>query len=380
MSDRLSAAAFDALVERSDGVVLLVVDARLRIVRAGPAAAELAERPTASLPGMSLIAAFGSAALDAVCRQAAATGEVATGEAELGRAGEHIFAVNAVPLVDPRLEAGEQRAIVVAMQDVGTLRRVERVRRDFVANISHELRTPLASIKLLAETLSAGAVGDAATAHDFTVQIERETDHLAQLVDELLDLSMIESGETTLRIEPLDPAVVLEEVATRIGPVAARRGVRVRIEPAEHDDGPVRMAGDATRIAQALLNLAHNAVKYSNPGGEVRLGWEARESRVRLSVADDGIGIARSHQGRIFERFYKVDRARTVERPEAPSDVIGGSAGLGLAIVRHIAEAHHGGVGFTSTEGVGSTFWIDLPRAQPDAESSPQPGGDGASR
>lgn len=378
MIDRLSAAAFNALVERSDGVVLLVVDARLRIVRAGPAAAELAERPTHSLPGMSLIAAFGSAALDAVCRQAAATGEAATGEAELGRAGEHIFAVNAVPLDGQGI--GEHRAIVVAMQDVGTLRRVERVRRDFVANISHELRTPLASIKLLAETLSAGAVGDAATAHDFTVQIERETDHLAQLVDELLDLSMIESGETTLRIEPLDPAVMLDEVATRIGPVAARRGVAVRVVPTEHDDGPVRMAGDATRIAQALLNLAHNAVKYSNPGGEVRLGWEARESRVRLSVADDGIGIARTHQGRIFERFYKVDRARTAERPEAASDVIGGSAGLGLAIVRHIAEAHHGGVGFTSTEGVGSTFWIDLPRAQPDAESSPQPGGDGASR
>ena len=133
---------------------------------------------------MSLIAGFGSAALDALAREAAAAGEAVSGEAVVGRGGERTFAVDAVPMQS----VASEPLVVLALHDVTTLRRVERVRRDFVANISHELRTPLASIKLLAETLSAGAVDDLATARDFTLQIERETDHLAQLVDELLDL------------------------------------------------------------------------------------------------------------------------------------------------------------------------------------------------
>ncbi|HET7685879.1 MAG TPA: HAMP domain-containing sensor histidine kinase [Candidatus Limnocylindria bacterium] len=159
----------------------------------------------------------------------------------------------------------------------------------------------------------------------------------------------------------------------------SRRGVAVRVEHPAAAGEPAWLAGDAGRIGQAMLNLAHNAVKYSNPGGEVRLGWEERANRLRLFVADDGIGIARAHQGRIFERFYKVDRARTAERPDDPAHPIGGSAGLGLAIVRHIAEAHHGSVGFVSAEGVGSTFWIELPRAQDGAPTSVQPDGGGTS-
>jgi two-component system phosphate regulon sensor histidine kinase PhoR len=117
---------------------------------------------------------------------------------------------------------------------------------------------------------------------------------------------------------------------------------------------------DAARIGQALLNLAHNAVKYSRPGGEVRLGWEPSTAGVRFTVADDGIGISEAHQQRIFERFYKVDRSRAQEADDAAG---GGSAGLGLAIVRHIAEAHGGSVGVRSVEGEGSTFWIEVPTA-----------------
>ena len=116
---------------------------------------------------------------------------------------------------------------------------------------------------------------------------------------------------------------------------------------------------DPDRLGQALLNLAHNAVKYSHHGGEVRIGWEVVDERVRFSVADDGIGVPEAHQARIFERFYKVDRSRARD-PESP---LGGSAGLGLSIVRHIAEAHGGSVGVSSEEGVGSTFWIEIPVA-----------------
>ena len=351
MTGPSSSAAFEALLARRGGDLLILVDDRLRIWRTGQEATSLAGRGDASINGMSLIAAFGSASLDAVARQAAASGEATTGEAALGRLGTRHFAVDAVPLDDGGL--------VISLHDITTLRRIERVRRDFVANISHELRTPLTSIKLLAETLSSGTVEDEATMRDFATQIERETDHLAQLVDELLDLSMIESGETKLALESLDPEEIVADLVGRIGPVAERGGVVVSRLPAPASD--VRALADPARLGQALLNLAHNGVKYSQPGGEVRIGWEPVGERVRFSVADDGIGVPEAHQQRIFERFYKVDRSRARERDARE---LGGSAGLGLAIVRHIAEAHRGAVGLLSEEGIGSTFWIEVPRSE----------------
>jgi len=347
VTDPPGSAAFDALLARRGGDVLVLVDGQLRIERAGPEAADLADRTEAAMRGMSLIAAFGSAPLDALARQAISSGGVVSGEASLGHLGGRRFAVDAVPL-----ESG----LVLSLHDVTALRRMERVRRDFVANIGHELRTPLTSIKLLAETLTAGSVDDPAMLRDFAAQIEREADHLAQLVVELLDLTTIESGETQLSLEALDPESAVTDSVERIGPVAERREVRIR--RLEAPDTSTRALADATRLGQALLNLAHNAVKYSHPGGEVRIGWEPVDGRVRFTVADDGIGVPAAHQPRIFERFYKVDRARSRD-PEA--DQLGGSAGLGLAIVRHIAEAHRGSVGLTSEEGVGSTFWIEVP-------------------
>jgi two-component system phosphate regulon sensor histidine kinase PhoR len=354
--DPLAAEAFAALIERTGGDLLLVVDRQLRITRAGAGAALLAQRPAAELQGMSLIAAFGSAPLDALARNAARSRSALLGDAELGPRGSRAFAVDAVPL-----ESGD---VVLSLHEITALRRAERVRRDFVTNISHELRTPLASIKLLAGTLAAGPIEDPDTNSQFVLQIEREVDHLAQLVDELLDLSMIESGETTLNIEPVEPRAVLANVADRIGPVAARRGSVVRQLPEPQGIERVRAAADATRLGQALLNLAHNAVKYNRSGGEVRLGWEPSVAGVRFTVADDGIGISAAHQQRIFERFYKVDRSRAHEAEDALG---GGSAGLGLAIVRNIADAHGGSVGVASVDGVGSSFWIEVPRA-PDAD------------
>ncbi|HYI65637.1 MAG TPA: ATP-binding protein [Candidatus Limnocylindrales bacterium] len=350
MTGASTSGAFEALLARRGGDLLILVDDRLRIVRAGQEAASLADRGDSSLHGMSLIAAFGSASLDAVARQAAASGAATTGEADLGRLGARQFAVDVVPLADGGL--------VISLHDITALRRIERVRRDFVANISHELRTPLTSIKLLAETLSSGSVDDDVTMRDFAMQIERESDHLAQLVDELLDLSMIESGKTKLSLETLDPEEVVTDLVARIGPVAERGGVTLRRLPPPSSE--VRALADPARLGQALLNLVHNGVKYSHPGGEVRVGWEPLDERVRFSVADDGIGVPEAHQQRIFERFYKVDRSRARERDARE---LGGSAGLGLAIVRHIAEAHDGSAGLSSEEGLGSTFWIEVPRA-----------------
>ena len=343
------AAAFEALLGRRSDHLLLLVDDDLRVSRAGPEAAALAERETEALAGMSLIAAFGSAALDAIARRALVDGGAA-GDAALGPLGARQFAVDAVSL--------DSGGLVLSLHEVTALKRVERVRRDFIANISHELRTPLASIKLLAETLAEGAVDDPGTRRDFATQVEREADHLAQLVNELLDLSMIESGETKLAVASTDPDEIVGDCVARIGPVAERREVRVRRMPPPESDA--RAVADPVRLGQALLNLAHNAVKFSRPGGEIRIGWEVAGDRVRFSVADEGIGVPDAHQQRIFERFYKVDRSRARERE---TDHLGGSAGLGLSIVRHIAEAHGGAAGLSSEEGVGSTFWVDVPRA-----------------
>jgi len=340
-----------AILSRHGDDALIVTDGHLRIREASAEAASLAERPREQMRGLSLIAALGSAPLDELGRAALAVGEPRSGEAALGRMASRQFEAEAVPLA-----SGD---VLLWLHEVTAARRAAQARRDVVANISHELRTPLASIKLLAETVSSGAVDDAATMADFATQIEREVDHLAQLVDELLDLSMIESGETKLAIEPIDPEEVVAGCVERITPVAERREVTVRRLP---PGGPpeVRAAADQGRLGQALLNLAHNAIKYSHHGGEVRIGWSVVGDRVRFGVADDGIGVPESHQARIFERFYKVDRSRARE-PE--SEPLSGSAGLGLAIVRHIAEAHRGGVGLESAEGVGSTFWIEVPRA-----------------
>ena len=346
--DPAAAAAFEALLARRGDDVVLILEDDLRIRRAGPEAASLADRTVEQLPGMSLIAAFGSAPLDAIARRAAATREPETGLADLGHLGARQFTVEAVPLAD--------RGLVLSLHDVTALRRIERVRRDFVANISHELRTPLTSIKLLSETVAAGGA-DEETQRDFARQIEREADHLAQLVSELLDLATIESGEVQLSLEPIRPDEVVDVCVDRIRPVAERRDVRIRqLEPPAED---VRVMADATRLGQALLNLAHNAVKYSHRNGEVRISWDLVDgARVRFNVSDDGIGVPEAHRPRIFERFYKVDRSRARERR---TDDEGPSAGLGLSIVRHLTEAHGGTVGLESEEGVGSTFWIELP-------------------
>jgi two-component system phosphate regulon sensor histidine kinase PhoR len=352
------AEALAAVLARRGDDALVVTDPALRVADASAEAADLADRSPDELRGLSLIAAFGSAPLDELARGALESGEARSGEAALGRLSSRQFEAQAVPL--------PSGGLLLWLHDVTAARRAAQARRDVVANISHELRTPLASIKLLAETLSDGAVADAATGRDFVVQIQREVDHLAQLVDELLELSMIESGETELVLEPVAPVRVLEDVAERIGPIAARRDISVRtvLPDAEPDVSPTRAAADPARLSQALLNLAHNAVKYSHRGGEVRLGWDGGTDAVRFWVADDGVGIPLAHRDRIFERFYKVDRARARrdgadERLEAG----GSSAGIGLAIVRHIAEAHGGSVGLESEEGVGSTFWIEVPRA-----------------
>jgi two-component system phosphate regulon sensor histidine kinase PhoR len=238
-------------------------------------------------------------------------------------------------------------SILLLFQDLTQLRRLETVRRDFIANISHELRTPLASMQSLAETLQGGALDDRTAADRFLGLMQTEIDTMNQTVRELLELSRIESGEVPFALQPVDPADICADAVRRIRMLAERNGLKLENRcPA----GLPKVAADSARIEQALMNLLHNAVKFTPAGGSIRASAESRGTEVVFSVADTGVGISAEDQSRIFERFYKADRSRS-----------GGGTGLGLSIARHLVEAHGGRIWVESTVGKGSTFYFTLP-------------------
>jgi two-component system, OmpR family, phosphate regulon sensor histidine kinase PhoR len=232
-------------------------------------------------------------------------------------------------------------------QDLTRIRRLETVRRDFVSNLSHELRTPLASLKALAETLQEGALEDPPAAQRFVDQIQIEVDALTQMVNELLELSKIESERFSLNRSPVAPSDLIHSAAQRMQVQAERANITLRVECAE--DLP-KVQADSQRLEQVLINLIHNAVKFTRPGGEVVLCAESGSGEVRFAVRDTGVGIPADEVSRIFERFYRVDKSRT-----------GRGTGLGLSIAKHIVEAHRGKIWAESREGQGSTFTFSIP-------------------
>jgi two-component system phosphate regulon sensor histidine kinase PhoR len=245
------------------------------------------------------------------------------------------------------LEGGQ---LLLVIQDLTALRRLETVRSDFVANVSHELRRPITSLKAMAEALEEGALDDRAVARDFVHRMQQEIDGLAQLTSELLTLTRIESGAETLTLAPHSPADLLADAARRMGPLAARADVALLVE---RSDAPAVRA-DSERIAQVLANLVHNAVKFTPAGGSVRLSAAREDGRVAFEVTDTGVGIERADLERVFERFYKADRSRS-----------GGGTGLGLAIAKHIVHAHGGRIDARSDgPGRGATFRFTLPLAR----------------
>jgi two-component system phosphate regulon sensor histidine kinase PhoR len=329
----------------SQGVI--EVGARSRIVAANSAAHELLDVAVGSLVGRTLIEAFLDAQVEAVANAAlesgSATGEVAVAGAD-----------------GPRLVLRARRAsggnLVLILEDVSELRRLQQIRAEFIDNLSHELRTPLTTVSLLAETLTreAEAAGDTIPVRmrDRIGKIEVETGHLVQMVTELLDLSRIESGGGLGVVDLLDLGAVATESVERLRLFADRQGVTFLVDAAEVIPS---IRGDEARLGQVFVNLLHNAVKFSPDGGEVRVSIRAAPDDVVVSIEDHGVGIPRSAQTRVFERFYKVDRARV--RGEA------GGTGLGLAIARHIIEQHGGRIWVESVEGSGSTFSFSLPIA-----------------
>lgn len=240
-----------------------------------------------------------------------------------------------------------ERYTIVTLRDVTELRRLESVRREFVANVSHELRTPLASIRAVVETLEGGAIDDEEVAEDFLHRIVGEVDRLAALVDDLLDLARLESGRVHLALDALDPLDLLSRAAERLRPQTERARLNLIVD-VPIDLPPV--LADRARIEQVLLNLVHNAIKFTPAGGSITVRGYIDQEMLVTEVTDTGAGIPEADLQRLFERFYKADKARRSE-----------GTGLGLAIAKHIVQTHNGTISVRSELGKGSTFTFTLP-------------------
>ena len=240
--------------------------------------------------------------------------------------------------------------VLVALHDVTELQHAATVRRDFVANVSHELRTPVAALKALVETLAGGALDDPEIARDFLSRMQVEADQLAELVEDLLELSRVEAGQLDVRPVPVDLATVTATAAERLRPLAERLGVLLDVRSIP---GTTALA-DPVRTGQVVTNLVHNAVKFTPPGGRVTVTTGPHPDGIAVIVQDTGTGIPPEAMARVFERFYKADRARA-----------GGGTGLGLAIAKHFVQAEGGRIWAESAgTGLGATFGFVLPTAE----------------
>jgi two-component system phosphate regulon sensor histidine kinase PhoR len=332
------------------GVGIVRLTDELRVEVANTAAHVFLRRDPGSLLGRTAIEALGDHRVEEIARQAReagwSSGEVTLAEVANAPGSTLVVRARRSPIL----------GVWLVLEDVAELRRLQRIRAEFIDNLSHELRTPITTIGLLVESLTRDADG-AETAgapvppkmRERIGKLEVETGNIAQMVAELLDLARIESGGRQIHLDDVDLGRIAAESAERLRTFADRQGVSLRVE-VEPGLPPVR--GEAARLAQVFANLVHNAVKFSATGSEVRVGVR-RGPRLMLEgrVSDDGPGVSAADQARIFERFYKADRTRTA----------GGGTGLGLAIARHVIGQHGGRIWVESEEGSGSTFTFALP-------------------
>ena len=348
MGDRLQGMVAELDAERqrlssvlehmADGVLIVEGNGTVRLIN--PAAERMLGCVASQVVGQSLAQSARHHEMVDLWQRCRADGQEQASLVELDRQGT-MLQVIATPL-----HARSSPTCLLILQDLTRLRQLETMRRELISNMSHELRTPLTSLKVLADTLLDGALDDPPAARRFVERIHTEVDALAQMVDELLELARIESGQVPVQLSPVAvPDVVLPPVE-RLTEQAQRAGLELSTDLPE---GLPLVLADDKRIQQVLTNLIHNAIKFTPSGGTVTVSASTTDDEVTFSVRDTGVGIPAEVLPRIFERFFRADRSRT-----------GKGTGLGLAIAKHLVQAHGGRIWAESREGQGSTFRFTL--------------------
>ena len=332
-----------------------VVDAQERLVFCNRAFSEILNVQSVTSEGSPLIEVVRSSELIGLIRKALQGEEGLQNDIEIGIVQPLSFSVTAAPVqaldADRNVPADKPSGAVVVLHDVTELRRLERVRQDFVGNVSHEFKTPLTAIQGFAETLLAGAIDDPKNNRRFLEIIREHAARLARVTDDLLKLARIEAGKLELEFFPVGIQELIEGCAETTLLKASRKQISFSMEvPA----GIPALRGDASLLHDVLQNLLDNAIQYTPPGGRVVVGAAAGSHEATITISDSGIGIPLADQERIFERFYRVDAARSREA---------GGTGLGLSIAKHIVEAHGGRLWVESAVGQGSKFSFSIPLA-----------------
>jgi two-component system, OmpR family, phosphate regulon sensor histidine kinase PhoR len=336
----LQAALFNSMVE---GVLLLDRDGRIELVNQS---FQRLFGVSSDVRGRTILEALRMPELTEVVKDLPAQGSVRGFELELPGMEERWVQLNAAAILD---RDGAQQGAILVFHDLTRLKQLENTRQEFVANVSHELRTPLSLIKGFVETLLDGAKSDPELATRFLQTIEKHTDRLTYLIEDLLTISRLESGQIVMNLQ----RVSLHEHIERVREDLQSRAQEKQVAVENQIPAALCAQADADRLHQVLFNLVENAIKYGRQAGRVTIGAKSTgDKKVQIWVQDDGPGIPPESKERVFERFYRVDRARSRES---------GGTGLGLAIVKHIVQAHGGEVWIKSDLGVGSTFFFTLP-------------------
>lgn len=324
---------------------VIAIDRSQHVLFANHAARRLLEFATADVVGRPVWESARHPTIQDVVRSVLEKGTTQRAEFEIPRT------KSTVALVATPLPGDQCAGAVLVLHDITELRRLENLRRDFVANVSHELKTPLTSIQAYTETLLEGAIDDPSHNRRFLCQIGEQADHLHALILDMLRLARIESEEAVFEVAPVPVGECADDCISEYRTVAASKQISLYVEPPPVE---IRVLADADELCNILSNLVDNAIKYTSAGGRVTLRWSTESTMARIDVTDTGIGIAPEHHGRIFERFYRVDRARSREL---------GGTGLGLAIVKHLARDFGGRVDVSSQIGEGTIFTVWLPLA-----------------
>jgi two-component system phosphate regulon sensor histidine kinase PhoR len=326
---------------------LLLLDRNRRIYLANRAFKNLFG-VTTELRGKTVLEALRVHELDELVNRVETEGQVFDYELKLPDLSERWLQVNAAAVSN---SAGEREGTILVFHDLTRLKRLERTREEFVANVSHELRTPLSLIKGYAETLLGSARGNPEVAERFLRIIERNADRLDLLIQDLLTISALEAGRVKLNLQPVELRPVVEKVLGDLKPPADNKRVTLVNQVPE-----LTATADANRLEQVLANLVDNAIKYGRTQGTVTVGGRrADDGKIEIFVQDDGPGIPPESLERVFERFYRVDKARSREQ---------GGTGLGLSIVKHIVQNHGGKVWVKSELGKGAAFFFTLPQGE----------------